>query len=82
MSRIPILITCSDFTKSTVRTTGSMCTSSQKPGDNFTNILRSDLVVNNFLRSFSLLTVWLCNFLAEEYWHKSCLENIGENDYR
>jgi len=23
--------------------------------------------------SFSLATVWLCSFLAKEYWHKICL---------
>ncbi len=25
---------------------------------------------------------WLCNFLAQEYCHKSCLQNDGEIDYR
>ncbi len=34
------------------------------------------------LRSFFLLSVGLCNFLAQEYWHKSCSQNVGEIDPR
>jgi len=32
------------------------------------------------LHSFSLLKVWLCNFLAQEYVHKNCSLNVGEID--
>jgi hypothetical protein len=34
------------------------------------------------LHSFSLLAVWVCNFLAKEYWHISCLKNSCEIYYR
>ncbi len=42
-------------------------------GDNFTNILWVDFLSKSVLRSYSLLTVWLCNFLVQEYWRKSYL---------
>ncbi len=32
-------------------------------------------------RSFSLLTVWLFNFFAKIFWHKSSFQNNGEIDY-
>ncbi len=43
------------------------------PGVNFTNILWAAVSCKSVLRSFSLITVWLCNFLMKEYWCKSCL---------
>jgi len=33
------------------------------------------------LRNFSLVTVWLCNYLAQEYQRKSCSKNVDEIDY-
>ncbi len=34
-------------------------------------------------KSFPLITVWLCHFLAKEYyWHKNCSWNFDEIDYR
>ena len=41
-------------------------------GVNFINILRVPFSHEKFLSSFSLFTVWLCNFLAQEYRCKSC----------
>jgi len=44
--------------------------------------------MNNFfwyksvLHSFSLITVWLCNFFEKDYVSKSCSENVDEIDYR
>jgi len=32
-----------------------------------------DFLCKSVLRSFSLATVWFCNFLAKEYQQKSCL---------
>ena len=32
------------------------------------------------LRIFYMLTVWVCNFLAEGKYRKSCLYNIGQID--
>jgi len=43
------------------------------PGANFTNIFQAAFSYEIVLRSFSLLTVWLCKFLSKEYWRKSCL---------
>jgi len=48
------------------------------PGFDFINIYRADYLRKRRLCSFSLLTVWLCSFLAKEYYHKSNLENFGE----
>jgi len=42
------------------------------PGENFTNVLRAPFLYKSALRSFSLFPVRHCNFLAKEYWHKSC----------
>jgi len=42
-------------------------------GINFTNILRAAFLYESALHSFSLITVWLCNFLRKEYCHKMCL---------
>jgi hypothetical protein len=39
---------------------------------NFTDVLRATFLYESALRSFSLVTVWLCNILAKEYWQKSC----------
>ncbi len=44
----------------------------QSQGVNFINILLSTFLYKSVLRSFSLITVWLCNFLAQEYQEKSC----------
>jgi len=51
----------------------------RKLGVNFTNILLKTFLDKSGLHSFSLFTVWLCNFLAQEYRCKSCFD---ENDYR
>jgi len=40
---------------------------------NCTNILRLPFLYKRALHSFSLVTVWLCNFLLQEYWRTSCL---------
>ncbi len=37
------------------------------PGVNFTNIMRAAFYTKVFLHSFSLITVWICNFSAKEY---------------
>jgi len=42
------------------------------PGVNFTNILRAAFSYESFLRSFYVLTIWVCNFLAKGFWRKSC----------
>jgi len=42
------------------------------PGVNFINILRPLFLYESILGSFSLVTVWLWNFLAKKYWRKSC----------
>jgi len=42
------------------------------PGVNFINILLKPFLYKSALRSFFLITVWLCNFLAQEYQLKSC----------
>ena len=34
------------------------------------------------LRSFSLITVWLCDFLSKKYWFKNWSKNVDEIDYR
>jgi hypothetical protein len=34
-------------------------------GVNFTNILRAAFSYESFLRSFYVLTIWVCNFLAK-----------------
>ncbi len=45
-----------------------------RQGDDFTDILRAAFLYESFfLRSSFILTVWLCNFLAKECRHKSCL---------
>jgi len=49
---------------------------------NFTNILHEPFLYEIILRSFSLLTVWLCIFLVKEYQHKSCSNNVDKIDYR
>ncbi len=72
MSRIPILINCLAFTKSTELTTGSMCTDSQRPGDNFTNIFISDFIVHKFFAQLFSTYSLAMYFLAEEYWLKNC----------
>jgi len=41
-------------------------------GVNFINILCKLFSYKRALLSFSLITVWLCDFLAKEYQRKSC----------
>jgi hypothetical protein len=38
---------------------------------NFTNILRAAFSYQSPLRSFYVLTIWVCNFVAEGFWRKS-----------
>jgi hypothetical protein len=47
---------------------------------NFTNILQAAFSYKSFLRSFYVLSIWVCNFLAQGFWHKSCTKNVGEID--
>jgi hypothetical protein len=42
------------------------------PGVNFTNILQAAFCTEVFVRSFYVLTIWVCNFLAKGFWRKSC----------
>ncbi len=35
---------------------------------NFTNILRAAFSYQSSLRSFYVLTIWVCNFMAEGFW--------------
>jgi hypothetical protein len=58
---------------------------SGKAGDylsegNFTNILQAAFSYESFLRSFYVLKIWVCNFLAKGFWRKSCSLNVGEID--
>ncbi len=41
-------------------------------GVNFSNILHKPFLYESALKDFSLITVWLCNFLPKEYGRKSC----------
>ncbi len=43
---------------------------------NFINILLKHFSYQSTLLSFSQITNWLCNFLAIEYWRKSCSSNV------
>jgi len=36
---------------------------------NVINILRWPFLYKSVLHSFSLVTVWLCNYLEQEYWN-------------
>ncbi len=47
---------------------------------NFSNILLLTFLCKSALCSFSRITALLCNFLAKEYWWKSCLRNVDEID--
>jgi hypothetical protein len=47
---------------------------SETPGVNFTNILRAAFSYKSFLRSFYLLTIWVCNFLAKGFCKKASHE--------
>ena len=49
---------------------------------NIINFLQAGFLYKRAVRSFSLITVWFCNFLAQEYWRKSWSENVGEIDAR
>ncbi len=49
-------------------------------GVNFINILCSNLLPKSASSSFSLVTFWLCNFLAQKYWRKSLTLNVDEID--
>jgi hypothetical protein len=52
----------------------SQCTFAQKneltPGVDFINILCMHFSNESKLRRFSLIIVWLCEFLAKGYWQK------------
>ncbi len=48
----------------------------------YQHFMSSFLWTKIILLSFSLITVWLCNFLAKEYWRKSCSKNVDEIDTR
>jgi hypothetical protein len=39
---------------------------------NFTYILQAAFSYQSSLRTFYLLTIWICNFLAKGFWCKSC----------
>jgi hypothetical protein len=39
---------------------------------NFTYILQAAFSYQSSLRTFYVLTIWVCNFLAKGFWHKSC----------
>jgi len=41
-------------------------------GVNFINILLVNFLYKSVLPSFSLITIWLVNYLAKECWQKSC----------
>jgi hypothetical protein len=43
-----------------------------RPSVNLTNILGAAFPYESFLRSFYVLTIWVCNFLAKGFWQKSC----------
>jgi hypothetical protein len=45
-------------------------------GVNFTNILRAAFSYQSFLRSFFMLTNWICNFLAKGFWRKAALKML------
>ncbi len=45
----------------------------------FINMLRSPFSYKSALGRFSLVTVWLCNFLGQEYWRKSCSKTCKWN---
>jgi hypothetical protein len=51
-------------------------------GINLISILRATFLKESVLRSFSLVTVWLYNYLAKEYGRKSRSLNVDEIDYR
>jgi len=51
----------------------SPCSCFVQPGVNSTNISQAAFLFKSFSWSYSLIIVWLCNFSAKEYWHKSCL---------
>ncbi len=42
------------------------------PGGNFIIILQPAFLYESFLRSFYVLTIWVCIFLAKGFWRKSC----------
>jgi hypothetical protein len=44
----------------------------RRSGVNFTNILRAVFLYGSFFAKLYLLTIWVCNFLAKEFWRKSC----------
>jgi len=47
---------------------------------NFINILCALFSYESALRSFSLITAWLCYFLAIGYWQKNIEKNVVEID--
>jgi hypothetical protein len=59
------------FVLQTTELTGSRflssCAALKKQGVNFINILRAHYSYKSALHNFSLVTFWLCNFLAQTY---------------
>jgi hypothetical protein len=47
----------------------------------FHQLITQAFFYESAFRSFSLVTVWLCNFLPQEYLRKSCSKNVDEIDY-
>jgi len=45
---------------------------------NFINILPANFLYKSALGSFFLVTVWLCNFLAQKYWQKAARKMLME----
>ncbi len=41
-------------------------------GFNLTKILQAAYSYKSVLRSFNVITVWVCNFWVKGNWHKSC----------
>jgi len=41
-------------------------------GVNFTTILRAAFSNESLLKSFNVLTVWVCNVMSKGNWHKGC----------
>jgi len=60
-----------DFT-SIIQDVGRAFGYGDRPGVNFINILSAPFSNISIFQRFSLITVWICNFLAKEYWNKSC----------
>jgi len=53
-----------------------------RAGVNFTNILLATFSYESIFRSFSLVTVWLCNFFDERISVPKLLLNVDKIDRR